>query len=48
MLLTWHNLTYYQSLMQGLRAAIIAGRLADHAAALRAGWRTTEESDADE
>jgi len=29
MLLTWHNLHYYQTLMQGLRDAISAGRLAD-------------------
>src|SRR3546814_423841 len=28
MLLTWHNLTYYQDLMRGLREAIVAGRLA--------------------
>ncbi|MCH8465981.1 MAG: tRNA guanosine(34) transglycosylase Tgt [Roseinatronobacter sp.] len=28
MLLTWHNLTYYQRLMQGLRDAIAAGQLA--------------------
>ncbi|WP_420344160.1 tRNA guanosine(34) transglycosylase Tgt [Paenirhodobacter sp.] len=28
MLLTWHNLHYYQQLMQGLRDAIAAGRLA--------------------
>jgi queuine tRNA-ribosyltransferase len=28
MLLTWHNLHYYQELMQGLRDAIAAGRLA--------------------
>ncbi|MGY6548198.1 MAG: tRNA guanosine(34) transglycosylase Tgt [Roseinatronobacter sp.] len=28
MLLTWHNLRYYQRLMQGLRAAIAAGTLA--------------------
>lgn len=27
MLLTWHNLQYYQELMQGLRDAITAGRL---------------------
>ena len=32
MLLTWHNLTYYQDLMRDLRAAIEAGRLEDHAA----------------
>ncbi len=38
MLLTWHNLTYYQDLMRGLRAAITAGRLAAHAAALREEW----------
>ena len=38
MLLTWHNLTYYQSLMRGLRAAILEGRLGDHAATVRAGW----------
>ena len=38
MLLTWHNLAYYQTLMRGLRAAIAAGALARHAAALHAGW----------
>ena len=38
MLLTQHNLTYYQSLMQGLRRAIMDGRLTAHAAAVRAGW----------
>jgi queuine tRNA-ribosyltransferase len=32
MLLTWHNLHYYQVLMQGLRDAIAAGRLADFVA----------------
>jgi queuine tRNA-ribosyltransferase len=31
-LLTWHNLRYYQDLMAGLRAAIEAGRLAEFAA----------------
>ena len=31
-LLTWHNLTYYQDLMASLRAAIEAGTLADIAA----------------
>jgi queuine tRNA-ribosyltransferase len=39
MLLTWHNLHYYQSLMRGLRAAIAATRLDAHAAVLRAGWQ---------
>ncbi len=38
MLLTWHNLAYYQRLMQGLRAAILERRLDHHAEALRAGW----------
>ncbi len=28
-LLTWHNLAFYQNLMRGLREAIAAGRLAD-------------------
>jgi len=37
MLLTWHNLRYYQDLMAGLRAAIGAGRLADYVAAFHAG-----------
>jgi queuine tRNA-ribosyltransferase len=38
MLLTWNNLAYYQSLMQGLRDAIEAGRFADHAAECSEGW----------
>ena len=38
MLLTGHNLTYYASLMAGLRDAIVAGRLPEHAACVRAGW----------
>jgi len=42
MLLTWHNLRYYQDLMRGLRAAIAERRLDAHAAAIRAGW-TPEE-----
>ena len=41
MLLTWHNLTYYQRLMQGLRAAILERRLAGHALSLQAGWSAT-------
>jgi len=44
MLLTWHNLAYYQDLMRGLRHAIIAGRFAAHAAAVRAGWTAQEEA----
>jgi queuine tRNA-ribosyltransferase len=37
MLLTWHNLHYYQELMAGLRAAIAGGRLADFVAGFEAG-----------
>jgi len=36
MLLTWHNLHYYQELMQGLRDAISAGNLDDFVAAFHA------------
>ncbi len=35
MLLTWHNLHYYQQLMRQLRAAIVAGRFAATAQRLR-------------
>ena len=42
-LLTWHNIQYYQDLMRGLRAAICEGRLEDHAAALEAGWSPQRE-----
>jgi len=38
MLLTWHNLTYYQSLVAGARAAILEGRLAAYSAAVRSAW----------
>jgi len=38
MLLTWHNLRYYQRLMAGMRAAIAAGRFAEHARVLAEGW----------
>jgi queuine tRNA-ribosyltransferase len=38
MLLTRHNLTYYQDLMKGIRAAISAGKFAEFAVAQRAGW----------
>jgi queuine tRNA-ribosyltransferase len=36
MLLTWHNLHYYQLLMQGLREAIAAGGLAGFVAGFHA------------
>ena len=38
MLLTWHNIQYYQDLMTGIRQAIGEGRLAAHSAAVRAAW----------
>jgi queuine tRNA-ribosyltransferase len=38
-LLSWHNVAYYQSLMRRLRAAIDARRIGDFAAEFRAGWR---------
>jgi queuine tRNA-ribosyltransferase len=38
MLLTWNNLAYYQSLMQGIREAISAGRMADFAAETAELW----------
>ena len=37
-LLTWHNLAYYQHHMAGMRDAIGAGRFADHAAEVEEGW----------
>jgi queuine tRNA-ribosyltransferase len=42
MLLTWHNVQYYQDLMRDVRAAIRAGRLAALAAGLRAAWAAGE------
>ena len=38
MLLTWANLSYYQELMAGMRAAIAAGRFEDFYAQTKAGW----------
>jgi queuine tRNA-ribosyltransferase len=42
MLLTWHNITYYQSLMRGIRDAIRAGEFAAYAAGKRAAWLAAE------
>lgn len=44
MLLTWHNVRYYQSLMQGIRSAIRTGRLSHYTARVRSGWATQESS----
>jgi len=38
MLLTQNNVSYYQTLMQGTREAIAAGRYADFVAETKAGW----------
>jgi queuine tRNA-ribosyltransferase len=45
MLLTWHNLTYYQDLMRGLRAAICERRLDPHVASVRAIWGKAENAE---
>ncbi|WP_137176551.1 tRNA guanosine(34) transglycosylase Tgt [Roseomonas sp. AR75] len=42
MLLTWHNIRYYQSLMERLRRAILAGRFEQEAAAIEAVWAEGE------
>jgi queuine tRNA-ribosyltransferase len=42
MLLTWHNLAYYQELMAGLRKAIAEGRLEDHIGEVKEGWAKGE------
>jgi queuine tRNA-ribosyltransferase len=42
MLLTWHNLQYYQDLMRGLREAIADRQLDAFAGAVRAGWAPEE------
>ncbi|KAA2212786.1 tRNA guanosine(34) transglycosylase Tgt [Teichococcus oryzae] len=43
-LLTWHNIRYYQQLMQRLREAILAGRLDAEAAIIEAGWNRAQET----
>lgn len=43
MLLTWHNIHYYQDLMAELRAGILAGNLAGTAARIEAGWQAEKE-----
>jgi len=46
MLLTWHNIQYYQDLMAELGGAILAGRFEETAARIDAGWRNSEEEKA--
>jgi queuine tRNA-ribosyltransferase len=43
MLLTWHNIQYYQDLMAELRAAILSGTFEATAARIAQGWRDGEE-----
>jgi queuine tRNA-ribosyltransferase len=45
-LLTTVNLSYYQALMAGMRAAIAAGKFADFCAAAREGWVRGDASSA--
>ena len=42
MLLTWHNIQYYQDFVRAIQAAIGDGRLAAHAAETRAAWAAGE------
>ena len=39
MLLSWANIAYYQSLMQGIRSAISEGRFADFRHATKEQWK---------
>jgi queuine tRNA-ribosyltransferase len=43
MLLTWHNIHYYQALMRRLRAAILEGRFRAEAVAISAHWEPARE-----
>jgi queuine tRNA-ribosyltransferase len=45
MLLTWHNLTFYQRLMQGLRSAIEGGTLEEFAKDFLATYRAVQTDD---
>jgi queuine tRNA-ribosyltransferase len=47
MLLTWHNLTYYQDLMADLRKAISDGRLAPLVAEVAAAYARDEKAESD-
>lgn len=42
MLLTWHNIQYYQDLMRDLREGILAGAFEAAAAVAASGWRQAE------
>ena len=44
MLMSWANIAYYQSLMQGIRAAIAEGRFEDFQLATKEQWKKGETS----
>jgi queuine tRNA-ribosyltransferase len=44
MILSWANIAYYQSLMQGMRDAIRDGRFDDFKAATKEGWKRGDSS----
>ena len=45
MLLTWHNIQYYQDIMRTLREGILAGEFEAAAASLESGWRQAEPTE---
>ena len=45
MLLTWHNLTFYQDLMAGLRAAVASASLATFADGFLTRYRAGEHGE---
>ena len=45
MLLTWHNIQYYQDLMADLREGILAGEFEAAAAVAESGWRQAEPAE---
>jgi queuine tRNA-ribosyltransferase len=47
MLLTWHNLTYFQDLMAEIRAAISTGALGEAALRIRGAWAAAESTEAE-
>jgi len=44
MLMSWANIAYYQSLMQGIRAAISEGRFEDFRRETKEQWRRGESA----
>ena len=44
MLMSWANIAYYQSLMQGIRAAIAEGRFEDFQLATKEQWKRGQTS----